>query len=518
MELDLILDNVRVPDPDRQTSRPEPTSVGIREGTLVTLRGLDAAPGRRIDGGGNWLLPGFVDLHSHSDGTLLEDPRGISKISQGVTTEVVGNCSMGLAPIPPDRSDVLEGSFSYLGADSGDSFESFGSYRQALAERDLGVNVSTLVGHGCLRLAVMERTDRPAGQEERREMAARLRDAMAVGASGCSLGLMYEPSRRADYRELVSLAEVLFETDGLLTVHLRNEGWKAPEALDELLRVVRETGVRTQISHLKSAGVTNRGTVRKMIDRIEHARDEGYDVAADMYPYTAGSTTLGSLLPKTEGATLDRRMRTCEPDWPGSFGPGALAPDRVQLTEVQHPVGDELNGGTLADLGDRWNRPPWEAARKLVREAGRDPVVRLHILSEEDISTVYDRDWGLVASDGNAVAPDSRHRNNLVHPRYYGTFSRFVRRWYREKQTFTLDDVVEKTAAGPARRLGLSDRGRLEEGARADLVVLDPETVTDRATYEEPHQLSEGIELVVVNGEPVWRDGAETGSPAGKLL
>lgn len=513
MPLDRVIRQARLPEHPRTL-----LDVGIQSSQIVQLGTVKTQADWVDHADGRWLLPGFVDLHGHSDASLLADPRGLSKLSQGVTTEVVGNCSMGLAPLPEPVADVLADSFGYLGARRHQRYPSLADYREALAEKDLRYDVAVLVGHGCLRLSALEDPNQPADENGRRHLRDELTRALEQGAVGCSLGLMYEPSRYADQTELITLGQVLSDHDAILSVHLRNEGWQAVQALEEVLEVSRRTGVRLQVSHLKAAGPTNDALVQEMITSIQQARDEGLPVSADLYPYCRGSTTLGSLIPEPQAETelLDERMRTAEPPWPGCFGPGALPPERVTLAEVREAEFRHLQGHTLEQLSESLNAPPWAAARELLNSVDRDPVVLLDLLREEDVDAVFQQSWGFVASDGKAIAPEQTEA--MVHPRYYGTYPRFLNRWVFEQNRRTMPRAVHQTATGPADLLNLSDRGRIAVGARADLVLLDESTLKSPATYDQPHRLSRGISRVYLRGVPVWKDGEPTDHAPGQVI
>lgn len=428
-----------------------------------------------VAGDGRIVCPGFVDIHTHDDRALLDDPAMTAKVSQGVATVVTGNCGISLAPVPPPQA--LPATFELLGDAAGFRYPAFADYLAAVDARPAAVNAACLVGHSTLRLAAVPDLQRAATDAEIARMQALLADALAAGAAGFSSGLYYPVSRAAPTEEVIALGRVMQAHGGLYATHMRDEGDGVEDAIAETLQIGRDAGVPVLISHHKVIGPRNFGRSVRTLRQIEEAM-RTQRVALDMYPYVAGSTVLAP--------------ERCD----GSM--------RVMLTwSKPHP---QFAGRTIDDIAAEWGCPGREAAERLL------PAGAIYfMLDEADVRRILSFPHTMIGSDG---LPHDRH----PHPRLWGAFPRVLGHYARDLGLLTMEDAVRRMTSLPAACLGLADRGTLRPGAYADLVVFDPATVIDRATFDRPAVPSAGILLTCVNGNVVWRDGAVTGTRPGRVL
>jgi N-acyl-D-amino-acid deacylase len=523
--LDLVLKNGRVVD---GTGNPWFSGdVGIRDGAIVSVGHSRAKSLETIDVGGLTISPGFIDGHCHSDLMVLDHPESEIKLAQGVTTEVVGNCGMSPAPFSPGQLDPLR---AYVEPVLGNterkwSWETLEEYMQCVRGARPSENVATYVGHGTLRIAAMGFENRPASAGELDRMKGMLAEALQAGAIGLSLGLMYTPGSYTSREELVELCSMLAEYDGLLATHIRGEGGSLIPSLEEVVWVAKRSGCALQVSHLKAAGRSNWGHVLRAMELLESARSEGLDVACDVYPYTAGSTSMITLLPPwaLEGgvARALERLRDAEvrkrigdeiareqEDWDNMVASTGWA--SVYVSSLSK--GPDLGGKNLAQIGEERGEDPGECMMDLLLEQdGKVSMIFFH-MAEDDVKEVLGWDHSLIASDSLHFQAEKPH------PRSYGTFPRIIAKCVREDGTLTLEQAVTKMTSFPARRFRLGKRGILASGQAADLVVFDPDTISDRATYEDPKQLPTGIDLVFVGGVKTVERGVHTGARAGQAL
>ncbi len=479
---------------------------------------------RRVDGSGLVLAPGFVDVHQHSDLSPFTEPGMESYLRQGVTTCVVGNC--GSSAYPAEGVAELA---ALAGAPLGElerSWRSFGEYLERVQACRPAVNVAALVGHGTLREAVLREDQRRAPRpEELAAMRRLLAEALEEGALGLSTGLIYAPGLHARTEEIAELASELAVRGGVYASHVRGEDERVFDAVTECIEIGRRAGVPAHVSHLKVEGRVMWGQAPRLLELLDARREAGDDVSADQYPYTAWETELAALLPPwvtppelpealADPDTRARLERAIEEGEPGAEGVGwTLGWDRVVLGSF--PPDPALSGRSLADLAAERGCSPAALVCELLL-ADRFAGMLGHGMHEDDVRTILARPDVFVASDGIAVSPWGPLGAHAVHPRYYGTFVRVLGRYVREERLLPLETAVRKMTALPAERFGLIGRGRIERGAFADLVLFDPGTVVDAATYERPHAFAEGIALVVVNGRVAF-DG-EPRERAGRAL
>jgi len=494
--------------------------VGDRIEAVGRLRGSRAD--RRIDARGLMVAPGFIDIHSHSDFTVLVDRRAESKITQGVTTEVVGNCGSSAAPMSPEVRAYRE---RYMRAQLGEEFrfewESMDDYMKLIDRDGVSLNIAPLVGHGTVRQNVMGFERRPPTDDELREMGRLVREAMEDGAWGLSTGLIYPPSCYAEKEEIIELARILADYGGVYFTHIRGEGDTLFDALREAIEIGERAGVPVEIAHLKASGRRNWGKTAEALRIIEEARGRGVDVTFDQYPYTASSTGLTAYLPDWahEGGTekLLERLRDPECRRRIASEEGKLERDwdAVMIAFAKnHP---QYEGKTIMEVAKIEGKEPIEAVFDLLlSEEGQVNIVA-HGLSEEDVRRVMRSPYMMVGSDGRAVSPRGILGLGKPHPRYYGTFPRVLGHYVREG-VLTLQEAVRRMTSYPAQRLGLRDRGLLREGMKADITIFDPERVRDEATFKDPHRFASGIPYVLVNGKLVIDGYGHTGALPGRAL
>jgi N-acyl-D-amino-acid deacylase len=517
------------------TGRPASRADVAIEGSHIVAVGREATArgaGRVLDGAGLVLAPGFIDMHSHADFTLPTYPGALNSLSQGVTTEVVGNCGYSPAPLAtdPGRADEQRAAGHGLGPDLDWDWRSFGEYLERLESARPAVNCVPLVGHGMLRMAVVGAGDREATTADRVEMRTLLADALAAGAWGMSTGLVYPPGSYASTDEIVDIGRALTATDGLYASHIRDETDGLLGALSEAVEIGRRLGVRVEVSHLKAAGMSNHGRAADALAFLAEARSAGARVTQDAYPYTAGSTLLSQLLPAWvhDGGTdaLVERVRSNETrariaadietgleGWP-NFYRSTGGPHAIRIAAVADRSLARLEGLALTDAAAAAGTDPLTFVfDTLAADRGATTMI-LSMMSDADVDAILDDPSTSIGSDQLGVtSADAR-----VHPRAYGTFVRILGRWVRERGRIDLPAAIHRMTGLPARILGLDDRGRIGPGQIADLVMFDPETVGDVSTYEAPTLTARGVETVLLRGRFAVDGGRPSDVGLGQVL
>jgi N-acyl-D-amino-acid deacylase len=454
----------------------EIVDVALRDGRICAVgNALDVSAEHTVDAEGLALAPGFIDVHTHDDTSVIETPQMTAKLSQGVTTVIVGNCGISAAPVVlrgnlPDPMNLLGGRERFR-------YARFADYVEAIRGARPGVNVGALVGHTALRNNHMDRLDRSATDEEIARMRAQLSEALECGALGLSTGLAYGSARAASTAEVLALAELLEDAGGLYVTHMRTEADAILSAMDECFAIGRASRVPVVISHLKCAGIANWGRSGEVLHALETAR-AGQDAGCDCYPYAAGSSTL-------DLGQVD---------------------ERVTITITWSDTQADVAGRTLAAIAAGWGVTQMEAARRL-QPAG----AIYHSIDESDMRRILAHPATMIGSDG--LPNDPR-----PHPRLWGTFPRVLGRYCREEKLMSLPEAVRKMTAMPAKRFGLAERGLIREGYWADLVLFDADAVIDTATYEEPISAAKGIAVVWVNGVLSYARDEVTGARGGRYL
>jgi N-acyl-D-amino-acid deacylase len=527
-EADLVLENGRIVD---GTGSPwYRGDVAITDGEIVALGDVSASADRVVDVTDAVVAPGFIDIHTHSDFTLPVDREAHSKVRQGVTLEVVGNCGMSAAPRVGAAADEVDDDFAFFGVTEAvdtSQWESMGEFLDFLDDGGLSINVASLVGHKNARVAVVGYDDREPTAAELDEMRELVDRALSAGAVGLSTGLIYTPGAYADTDELVALAEVAADHGGIYATHMRSEGDDLIAAVEEALTVGRQAAIPVQISHHKAVGPDNWGKIRYTLRRLELARErEGIDVQCDQYPYAASSTYLSARVPPWahEGGTealLDRlrdpetveRIESELADYAGSW-------DNILLTEVHTAELSHVEGKTLRELADRdgEDRSPVSIVTDVLLA---DDAQTRHVhfgMDRADVETVMQHDLTMIGSDGNSLRRDGPLGEGMPHPRSYGTFPRVLGRYVREESVLTLETAVHKMTGLPAARLGLEDRGVLKPGMRADVTVFSPDTVGQAGSFTDPAQYADGVRHVLVDGTFVVEHREHTGARPGRTL
>lgn len=525
--LDMILRGGTVVDGSGSPGRT--ADVGIRVGRIEAVGDLaPAAAADELDVTGLVVAPGLVDVHTHSDlATYLgpeNEPVKLAAVRQGVTTEVVGNCGWTPFPAIPERREQIREHVTSVFGPAARAFDSLADYRTAMAEQPLPTNLAPLVGHGTIRATVLGFERLAADATAVEGMCRSLEQALDDGAFGLSTGLVYPPGVYSDSEELVALGRVLRARDRIYTTHMRNEMELVVEATEEGLDVARRAGAAVQLSHLKVAGRERWGTVGRLIERIERARADGFDVSGDAYPYTAGSTLLRAVLPPwvNEGGVgpmldrlsdtqvrhrIAREYETGLPGWQNFVAAAGWA----GIVVASAPGRPDVEGRSIADLSADAGLDGPETAARLILELRGEIVVVLHMMSEADVRVLLGNPDVLIGSD-TIPLPGSPH------PRSAGTFARVLGHYVRKEGLEDLPGAVRRMTTVPVERFGLGRRGRLAVGHIADIVVFDPGKVGDRATYTDPLLPPDGIHAVFVAGAGVIRHGADTGVRPGRIL
>ena len=506
--------------------------IGIRDGRIAAIGNLAAAQrARTIDARGMVAAPGFIDMLGQSELTILVDPRLPSKIFQGITTEITGEGSSA-APL----SDVLiryaHETFDYYGITP--DWRTFREYFSRLEKQHVGINIASYVGATQVRAMVLGADDVQPTSAQLEQMKELVRQAMRDGAVGVSTSLEYPPAPYAGTEELIALAQQASAVGGIYATHMRNESDAILPAIDEALRIGREAHIPVEIWHLKVAGKENWGRMPEVIAKINAARAEGIDVTANTYAYTAWSNGMSAFIPPWahDGGTAKLIQRLKDPasrarirkdlltpskEWDNEWQeiPG---PDQVLICTVKDPKLLPLQGKTLADIAKLWNKDPMDALFDLLVADNAFPFVAVFGMSEPDVSLALQQPWVSLDNDSSGASPEGILGRDHPHPRAYGTFPRILRKYVREEHKLTLEDAIRKFSALPSQRLRLEGRGLLRAGMWADVVIFDPATIRDLATFDKPNQLSQGMAYVLVNGVPVIDQGKMTGALPGKVL
>lgn len=522
---DIAIINARIVD--GTGSAGELGSVGIRNGSIVEVNigTNESAPlvgDETIDAAGKVLCPGFIDLHSHADFSLGADPQAITQITQGVTTLLTGNC--GTSPFPVGDVRALQDATSFLRPALDWSWTDAEGFAKTVQNSRPAINIALQVGHGALRIAAMGDSNRDPSSEELEDMCRLLREAAEQGVHGFSTGLIYAPGSYAKTAEVEVLAKVAAECGLLYSTHMRNETDNVLESVAEAISVARTSGVRLEISHIKAMGPRNHGKVEQALQMMADARAEGVDVSADVYPYTASSTTLTSRLPgwALDGGAPALLQRLADEDQRRQVSDalaerfkGEIDPDGIVLSDLPPGKYTEWLGHSLAEIAQVQGSTPQDVAIDVLASHNAAVAIVNHAMLDSDIVEAMRNPYVSVASDGWVMNASGEGK---PHPRSFGTFTRFLGHYVRERGVLPLEEAIRRITSLPASRAGLKDRGRIAPGYVADIAVFDPETITDNSTYADPWQLSDGVSDVVVGGQLVLKDHKATDARAGRVL
>ena len=505
--------------------------LGIRDGKVAAIGNLTAAPRKRtIDAAGKVVAPGFIDMLGQSELSILVDPRLPSKIFQGITTEITGE---GGSIAPLNDAIIQSDRPGYEHYHITPDWRTFRQYFARIEKQGMGINLASYVGATQVRRMVLGDDNIQPTPAQLEHMKALVRDAMKDGTVGVSTALEYAPAPYAKTEELIALASEAGKFGGIYSTHMRDESNSVLEAIDEALRIGREAHVPVEIWHLKVAGKNNWGRMPEVVAKINGARAAGADVTADTYAYTAWFNDFSAFIPPwahdggtaklverlKDPATRERirkDMLTPSNDWDNEWQeiPG---PDAIMIGVVQNPKMLPLEGKRLSEIAKLWNKDPINALFDFLIE---DPNTGVAVfgMSQPDVTLALQQPWVAIDNDSSGTSPDGILGQEHPHPRAYGTFPRILRKYVREEKVLSLEDAIRKMSALPAQRLRLIDRGVLKFGMWADVVIFDPATVRDLATFDNPNQLSEGMEYVLVNGVPVIDQSKMTGALPGKVI
>jgi len=527
---DLIVRNGRVID---GTGSPwYAADVAIRDGRIAAIGKLGSARAlRSIDAHGQVVAPGFIDMLGQSELTLLVDPRAPSKIFQGITTEITGE---GESVAPLNDAIITEKRLTYdhyrLKAD----WRTFPEYFARLEKQGIGINFATYIGATSVREMVIGYGARTPTEEELKQMEELVAAGMRAGAMGVSSSLQYPPAPYASTEELIALARVAARYGGIYATHMRDESNAEMAALDETFRIGREARIPIEIFHLKTSGKQNWGRMPLVVERIENARAQGIDVAADTYAYTAWFNDLAAFTPpwandggkaqllrRLQDPAMRAKMRqdmttpsdTWNNEWLETGGP-----QDVMICAVKHKELLQYQGKRLSEVAAEWHEDPIDTIFDFLIKDEAGTSVAVFGMSEPDVVLALQQPWVSVDNDDSATSPEGILGADHPHPRAYGTFPRILAKYVREEGKLSLPDAIRKFTALPAQREHLSDRGVIKQGMWADLVVFDPGLIHDVATYDNPNRLSVGMSYVLVNGVPVVEEGRMTGALPGKVL
>jgi N-acyl-D-amino-acid deacylase len=506
--------------------------IAIQGGKIAAIgQFAEAETKQRIDAHGMVVAPGFIDMLGQSDLTMLVNPHLPSKIFQGITTEITGEGG-SVAPL----NDALIGAdrVSYDHFHINPDWRTFREYFARLEKQGMGINLASYVGATQVRRMVLGDADRAPNSSELERMKGLVRDAMREGAVGLSTALQYAPAPYASTEELIALAAEAGKLGGIYATHMRSEGDAITAAIDEVIRISREAKIPAEIWHLKAAGKNNWGRMPEIVAKIEKAREAGVDITADTYAYTAWYNTFSAFIPPWahdggDGKLIERlkdpamrariRKEMVSPStaWDNEWQE-IEGPQNILVSVVHNPKLLPLQGKTIAEIAKLWNKDAIDTIFDLLIADDAFTNVAVFGMSEPDVVLALVQPWVSVCNDSQGTAPDGLLGAEHPHPRAYGTFPHILRKYVREEHKLTLQDAIRKFSALAAQRVRLTDRGVLKKGMWADIVIFDPAVIRDKSTFENPNQLAEGMQYVLVNGVPVIEAGKQTNALPGKVL
>ncbi len=536
MEFDIVIKNGRVID---GTGNPWfKADIGITKGKITKIGLIEPSEKTKvIDATGLIVSPGFIDIHSHSDYSIPFDPMVISTIHQGITTLVVGMCGASLAPVNPEKQELFDKEFSMAappGLEFNVTWTSYSEYLDEMEKIGCSSNVAYNLGFGMIRMAAMGYEDRKPTKDEMQKMKDYIRDAMEAGAFGISTGLIYTPQAYAETDEVLELTKEVAKYNGLYFSHIRNEGNLVIEAIQEVIDIVEQSGCRGgQIAHHKVSGKANWGRSKETLKLIEETNQRGINITCDQYPYNRGATSLMTLLPP----------------WSHEGGPEKLV-ERLKDPKEKEKIKKDLYDGTnfesfVKNIGwecvyissletEKWSKYMGKSLTEITKANGKEDEfevlceilideeakggMTVESMGEEDIQRIMKGRYTMIGCDGSSIPLTGPLSYGKPHPRFFGTFPRVLGHFVREKKIMSLETAIRKITSFPAQTLGLADRGLLKKNMWADIVVFDQEKITDKATFANPHQLSVGIDYVLVNGDIVIEKGEHQSNLPGKTL
>ena len=503
--------------------KPIKGDIGIKEGRIAAIGSLGESADTILDAKGLSVSPGFIDIHSHTDTNLFDSPRGDSRIYQGITTEIGGNC--GDSPFPysdeyfNSKKDTLRHGYPF--------WQNIDGFYDALKKNGIGINYGSYVGQGQLRSAVVGENNVVATAAQMDKMKGIIAESMQAGAAGMSCGLEYTPGSYASDDEISEILKVVAKYNGLFAIHMRNEDDRVEESVIEAISIARKANVRLQISHLKAQNANNWHKGPNLLHIIEQAHNEGFDIAFDRYPYIAFSTGLSTFIPMNERQGSDNEViaRLKDEVQAKKIGEYAISrikrlggPQNVVITSGDLPENKQYIGKGIDECSKLANLDIWPFIRKMLIDEKMATQIIGFAMTEDNVKMFLAHPLGMPASDGSVYSPVGPLGKTMPHPRSYGTFPRFLGKYVRQENICDLSTAIHKCTALPASRLALKERGSLIPSYHADIVVFNPETIIDTATFPEPHQFPKGIEHVFVNGIWTIKHGEHTGKLGGSIL
>lgn len=502
--------------------------IAISSGKIVEVgKGLAFAADKVIDANHNYVTPGFIDVHTHSDFTILKCPTADSKIHQGITTEVGGNCGFSLAPVNPTYLEATKKFVSFMPSELDWNWTTITELLSLIKEQGSAVNFGTLVGQGLLRIAAMGFDNRVPTEQEMETMKTMLADALDQGAVGLSMGLVYAPGSYASKEEIIELAKIAAKKNKVLTAHVRNEGEEVVESVKEVIEIASRAQVSLQISHLKATGKDNWAKKDLLIELVEEARSKGLDVTFDVYPYNALNTLLTALLPGwaqeggiekilTRIAEKESRERLLVELEHESVKYGGW--DNIMVASVKYPKNRWVEGKTFAEIAKAESKSPQESMLDLLYEDECSIMVVCFSMSEENIEKALKHPLSMLGSDGKILTTTGELGEGRPHPRNFGAFPRFLTKYVRENQIMSLEEGIRKMTSAPAQKYHIQERGILKPGYKADVLVFDLDKLQDNPTFENPKCYATGFDFIIVNGEVTIEKDKHLGVTNGELI
>jgi dihydroorotase/N-acyl-D-amino-acid deacylase len=506
--------------------------IGIRDGRIAAIGNLEkSARKQTIDAAGKVVAPGFIDMLGQSEMSILVDPRLPSKIYQGITTEVTGEGGSA-APLTSAMVQADQASYGHLKIKP--DWTTFREYFARIERQGMGINLASYVGATSVRRAVLGDADVQPTADQLKQMEKLVDQAMVDGAVGVSTSLQYAPAPYAKTDELIALASEAGKYGGIYATHMRSEGDAVLESIDEAVRIGKEGHLPVEIWHLKAAGKANWGRMPQIVARIDAARAAGIDVSANTYAYTAWFNTFSAFIPPwahdggdaklverlkdpATRARIRKDLLATKSDWDNEWQE-ISGPEAIQIAVVQNPELLALQGKRLSEVAALWKEDPIDALCDILIKDKAFTEVAVFGMDESDVALALKQPWVSIDNDSSGTSPEGLLGTEHPHPRAYGTFPRILRKYVREEHTLTLEDAIRKFSALAAQRMRFTDRGVLKQGMAADVVVFDPKTIHDVATFENPNQLSVGMDFVLVNGVAVIQQGKMTGALPGEVI
>lgn len=535
--LDILIKNAEIIDGSGGKSYPG--EIGIKKKRIQNIAPIiDQESARVIDARGLALAPGFIDIHSHTDWTILINPRAESKVRQGVTTEVVGNCGFTAAPVREGHfDDLMQYLVNTVFISNAEKkkwkWKTQSDYINEIRRKGTSVNIASLVGHGTIKVGVMGFKQAPPTAIELQKMGHMLREELQEGLFGMSTGLQYDPASFSTRQELVELAKILAEYEAVYATHMKSEGDIILDCISQAAEIGKESGVSLEISHLKAASKKYWGKVDDIMKLIDNKRGEGVNIDFDVYPYIASGTGLIDLIPpwaREEGInklmdyfndenSLTAIIADMEEGTKGWENPmEGLTWEAVKIATVDSARNRKYEGKNIGQISADMGCEPHHAVIKLLKEEHGAVKIIFFGMKEDDVTRIMKHPRAIFGSDGRAVADYGVLSGGKIHPRYYGTFPRILGHYARDKGLFPLEEAVKKMTSFPAKKMNIVDRGFLREGYYADIVIFDKDRIIDVATFDDPHQYPRGIEYVLVNGDIVVANNHHTGVLSGRIL